>query len=111
MARLFERVDVIITPTIARATPTVCARGRRTGSLDSEQPLALAPVPLAGLAGIPALTIPCGMAEGMPVSVQMMARAWHEQTLANVGAVFERDRSAELRRPRILRGGTIDQLL
>lgn len=42
------------------------------------------------LARLPALSLPCGFAHGMPVGLQMIAPAWHDHLLLNVGYAFER---------------------
>ena len=66
-ARAFERVDLVLTPT----SPTVAfGLGERTGD-----PLAMymsdyCTVPMS-LAGIPAISIPGGLADGLPVGLQL----------------------------------------
>ncbi|HEX6558608.1 MAG TPA: amidase family protein, partial [Longimicrobiales bacterium] len=44
----------------------------------------------ANLSGIPALSIPIGQVDGMPVGGQLMARKWHDAELLSAGAVLER---------------------
>ncbi|MBN2037815.1 MAG: Asp-tRNA(Asn)/Glu-tRNA(Gln) amidotransferase subunit GatA [Chitinispirillaceae bacterium] len=39
----------------------------------------------ANLAGIPGISIPAGIADGLPVGVQFMAPKWHEATLLRAG--------------------------
>ncbi len=84
--RAFESCDVIATPT----TPTPAFRfGEKT-----EDPLQMYlgdifTVP-ANLAGIPALSLPCGLACGLPVGLQFLGRPFDEATLLAIGAVFQR---------------------
>jgi aspartyl-tRNA(Asn)/glutamyl-tRNA(Gln) amidotransferase subunit A len=43
----------------------------------------------ANLAGIPAMSIPCGFAEGLPVGLQLMGRHFDESNLITVGHKFQ----------------------
>jgi aspartyl-tRNA(Asn)/glutamyl-tRNA(Gln) amidotransferase subunit A len=78
----FEACDVIATPT----APTPAFRlGEKT-----EDPLQMYledifTVP-ANLAGIPGLSLPCGLASGLPVGLQLLGRPFDEETLLRAGA-------------------------
>ena len=73
-ARAFEDVDFVVTPT----RPTVAFElGAKT-----DDPLAMYlndffTVPMS-LAGIPAISIPCGLSEGLPVGLQLAGPAFSE---------------------------------
>jgi aspartyl-tRNA(Asn)/glutamyl-tRNA(Gln) amidotransferase subunit A len=41
------------------------------------------------IAGIPALTVPAGFSEGLPVGMQIMGGAFAEETLLRVGFAYE----------------------
>ena len=42
------------------------------------------------LAGLPALSIPCGFtSEGLPIGLQIVARAWGDAKVLNAGYAFE----------------------
>ena len=43
----------------------------------------------ANLAGIPAMSIPCGFAEGLPVGLQLMGKHFDEASLITVGHKFQ----------------------
>jgi aspartyl-tRNA(Asn)/glutamyl-tRNA(Gln) amidotransferase subunit A len=81
----FERVDFVVTPT----SPTVAFRlGERTAD-----PLAMylsdyftVPMPLAG---IPAISIPAGLSEGLPVGLQIAAPAFAEARLLDAAYAVE----------------------
>ncbi|NLM20923.1 MAG: Asp-tRNA(Asn)/Glu-tRNA(Gln) amidotransferase subunit GatA [Peptococcaceae bacterium] len=45
----------------------------------------------ANLAGLPALSLPFGLADGMPVGLQLIARHFDEQTLLRVGYSLEQN--------------------
>jgi aspartyl-tRNA(Asn)/glutamyl-tRNA(Gln) amidotransferase subunit A len=42
------------------------------------------------LAGIPALSIPCGMSAGLPVGLQIMSRPFEEDLVLRVGDAYQR---------------------
>jgi aspartyl-tRNA(Asn)/glutamyl-tRNA(Gln) amidotransferase subunit A len=82
----FARVDVVVTPT----SPTVAFKlGERT-----ENPLAMYlsdyfTVPMS-LAGIPALSIPAGLSEGLPVGLQLAGPAFSENRILDAAYALER---------------------
>jgi aspartyl-tRNA(Asn)/glutamyl-tRNA(Gln) amidotransferase subunit A len=85
-AAVFERFDVIASPT----SPSVAFRiGER-----AENPLAmylsdLLTIP-ANMAGLPGLSIPCGLSDGLPVGLQLIGPQFSENTLFRVGHALER---------------------
>ena len=85
-ARAFESVDLIATPT----SPTVAFKlGERTA-----EPLAMymsdyCTVPMS-LAGIPAISIPCGLSQGLPVGLQLAGPAFSENRLFDAAHALER---------------------
>lgn len=84
--RAFAQVDVIATPT----TPTTAFRlGER---LEDPVQMYLADVftVSANLAGIPAISVPCGLVEGLPVGLQLTGRAFDEATILRAAATYER---------------------
>ena len=85
-AAAFERVDVLISPT----SPTVAFRlGAR-----SENPLAMYVADLltipSCMAGLPGLSIPCGLSEGLPIGLQLIGAQFSENALFDVGHALER---------------------
>ena len=45
----------------------------------------------ANLAGIPGISVPCGMTAGkLPIGLQFLARAWDEETMLRMADAFER---------------------
>lgn len=44
----------------------------------------------ASMAGIPGLSVPCGFVDGLPVGLQILGRYMDEETILNVGEVFEK---------------------
>ena len=82
----FERVDVVITPT----SPTVAFKlGERTADPLSMYLSDYYTTP-ASLAGIPALSIPCGLSDGLPVGLQVVGPAFSESRILDAAHALER---------------------
>ncbi len=81
----FERFDALVSPT----SPTVAfPLGART-----DNPLAmylsdLLTIPSC-VAGLPGLSIPCGLSEGLPVGLQLIGPQFAENTLFRIGHALE----------------------
>ena len=41
------------------------------------------------LAGLPAISIPCGEADGLPVGLQIIGRTFEDDKILNIAQVFE----------------------
>jgi aspartyl-tRNA(Asn)/glutamyl-tRNA(Gln) amidotransferase subunit A len=87
----FERVDVVAMPT---SPLPPFALGEKT---DDPLQMYLADIftVSANLAGLPAVSIPCGVADGaqgarLPLGVQLTGRAFDESTLLRAAGAFER---------------------
>jgi aspartyl-tRNA(Asn)/glutamyl-tRNA(Gln) amidotransferase subunit A len=50
-------------------------------------------------AGVPALSVPCGFADGLPVGLQLIAPHFGEPTLFRVGHAYQQTTNWHLRRP------------
>ena len=92
--RVFDEVDVLLTPAIAH-------RPARVGRLDGVGTVraalrAMPPIAYAALwnvAGNPAASLPCGTAaDGLPVAVQLVGRTDDEATLFSLSAQLEQAR-------------------
>ena len=46
----------------------------------------------ASLAGLPAISVPCGEVDGMPVGMQLIGREFDEKTILRAGHAFEVER-------------------
>ncbi len=99
--RAFERCDLIATPT----SPTVAFElGSRL-----DDPLAMYlsdtyTIP-ASMAGIPAISVPCGFSDGLPVGLQLIGRAFDEATILGAAHAYERSTDWARRRPELVSAG------
>ena len=85
-AELFERFDVLVSPT----SPTVAFKlGEKTAdplSMYLADVLAIPP----NMAGLPSLSMPCGLSEALPVGLQLVGPQLSENTLFRVAHALER---------------------
>ncbi|MDP7578779.1 MAG: Asp-tRNA(Asn)/Glu-tRNA(Gln) amidotransferase subunit GatA [SAR202 cluster bacterium] len=93
----FDKFDAIVTPT----TPTV---GFKLGEKTSD------PVQMylndiftqpANIAGIPAISVPCGIADGLPIGLQIMTNHMAEDTLLQLAYAYEQATEWHLEHPQI----------
>ncbi len=99
-AGAFESVDVVVGPTV----PLVAPRIGQT--FEPQPPLNLAPRAIANratvpcnLTGMPAISLPCGFSEGLPVGFQIMGPAFAEALVLRVAAAYEAATSWARARP------------
>jgi amidase len=89
--RVFDDVDVLLTPAIAHRPPKVGiidGRGTVRSSLASMPAIAYAAI--WNVAGNPAAAVPCGLGpDGLPVSVQLVGPADGEPILLSLAAQIE----------------------
>jgi len=96
--RVFKNFDCIVTPT----SPTAAFKiGEKLNN-----PLAMYLSDIytisANLAGVPAISIPCGFNQaGLPIGLQIIARAFDEETLFRVAYTFEQNNPWHKRRPQL----------
>jgi aspartyl-tRNA(Asn)/glutamyl-tRNA(Gln) amidotransferase subunit A len=95
--RAFDQFDVLA----AGVSPTTAFKiGEKT---DDPLQMYLADVLTLAqpLAGVPALSLPCGLEEGLPVGLQIMARAFDEEKMFRVAYAYEQTTEWHKRKPPI----------
>ena len=101
LRKLFAKVDVLVSPSRFRVASRVADR------LDLPSQPSVAPkqnglrrlIAAGNLAGLPALSLPCGFAGGLPVAVQLVGRPFSENNLLAMGVEFQRRTDWHRRRP------------
>jgi aspartyl-tRNA(Asn)/glutamyl-tRNA(Gln) amidotransferase subunit A len=89
-AASFTDVDVLVSPT----TPTVAFPiGSRVDDPIAMYAADLCTLP-ASLAGVPAISVPCGLSEGLPVGLQVMAPGLADDRCYRVAAALEAAQNA-----------------
>jgi aspartyl-tRNA(Asn)/glutamyl-tRNA(Gln) amidotransferase subunit A len=84
-AKAFEHVELILTPT---APSVAFALGEKTSDPLSMYLNDYCTVPMS-LAGIPAISIPCGLSSGLPVGLQIAGPAFSENRLLDAAHALE----------------------
>jgi aspartyl-tRNA(Asn)/glutamyl-tRNA(Gln) amidotransferase subunit A len=79
-------VDLLLTPT----TPTTAFRAGEKTADPVSMYLADIFVSAVNLAGLPALSLPVGRSEGLPVGAQLIAPSRRDELMLEVAAVIER---------------------
>jgi aspartyl-tRNA(Asn)/glutamyl-tRNA(Gln) amidotransferase subunit A len=96
--RAFNDFDCIVTPT----SPTVAFKvGEK---VDDPLKMYLSDIYTisANLAGIPAISIPCGFTkDGLPVGLQILAKSFNEETLFRVAYTYEQNTNWHLKQPNL----------
>ena len=93
--KAFESVDALFCPT----TPDVAFRlGEKTDDPVKMYQEDLFTIPVS-LAGLPALSMPCGFADGLPVGVQLIAPHFEESRLLNLAHRFQQETDWHTRQP------------
>ena len=86
LADVFETVDAVVAPTVVGGVPPI----------DDERSLLEATAACTqntfpgALAGVPALSLPCGFdADGMPIGLQLIGTWWSEPLLLRIGHTLQ----------------------
>jgi aspartyl-tRNA(Asn)/glutamyl-tRNA(Gln) amidotransferase subunit A len=100
-AETFREVDVLVGATLPAPPPRIGAshvmiNGREANTVESftrfNSP--------QNVAGLPALSIPCGIAEGFPVGLQLFGAEGDDATVLSLGAAYQRETDWHTRTPR-----------
>jgi aspartyl-tRNA(Asn)/glutamyl-tRNA(Gln) amidotransferase subunit A len=105
-AKVFAEVDALLAP--GRSGPATkidqpLDRGPATPPPSGRPPAVPtgfgAIIPAGNLAGLPALVLPCGFADGLPVALQLVGGPFSENLLLSVGKAFQATTDWHRRRP------------
>jgi len=101
-ARMFADVDLLLAP--SRPGPALKVADPLDRRPTSVTPPPSAPgmtalIPAGNLAGLPAIGLPCGFADKLPLAIQVVGPAFSENTLVAVGKEFQERTDWHRRRP------------
>lgn len=99
---LFADIDVLITPSRLGPAPKITQPLDRPLYPDRPRPTdrgLTQLVPAGNLAGLPALSLPCGFADGMPIAISLVGRPFSENLLLTIGREFQKKSDWHLRQP------------
>jgi aspartyl-tRNA(Asn)/glutamyl-tRNA(Gln) amidotransferase subunit A len=100
VSKLFGIVDVLVAP----GRPGIASKidqplDRGAGGPPPKDPGFRAIIQMGNLAGLPALVLPCGFAENMPVALQVVGVPFSENTLLAIGREFQKRTDWHKRHP------------
>lgn len=94
---VFKNYDVIIGPT---APTTAFKLGSQVDNPLTMYLNDILTIPVS-LAGVPAISVPCGFADGLPVGMQIIGKAFDESTVLRVAHAFEQHTEYHKQRPQL----------
>ena len=92
-----NHVAVLIAPTEGPAWPIDLVTGDHYSAVGAGS--------LAAIAGYPHLTVPMGAVEGLPIGLSFIGPKWGDKAMLDLGAAYERARTAVLAKPSFKRWG------
>jgi Asp-tRNA(Asn)/Glu-tRNA(Gln) amidotransferase A subunit family amidase len=100
---IFQKADVIVTPTTGVTAYVIQEDALKYGELDYINGAALVRYQIAGnFLGLPAITVPVGYDKsGMPIGLQFIGRPWSEATLLHLAFAMEALFLKRYKRPEI----------
>ncbi|WP_219838768.1 Asp-tRNA(Asn)/Glu-tRNA(Gln) amidotransferase subunit GatA [Paenibacillus sp. R14(2021)] len=94
---VFQNFDLIIGPT----APTPAFKiGEQVGDPLTMYLNDICTIPVS-LAGVPAISVPCGFADGLPIGLQIIGKAFDERTVLRAAHAFEQHTEHHKQRPQL----------
>lgn len=85
----FSLIDVLVTPTRFGPASKIGEPLDRPPANRPGKPGLSALIAAGNLIGAPALSLPCGFADGLPVGISLVGRPFSENTLLNIGRAYQ----------------------
>ncbi len=99
---LFGEMDILLSPTrFGPATKIGEPIDRRSEQPTPKEFGLSALIPAGNLAGLPALSLPCGFADGLPVAIQLVGSAFSENLILALGKEFQTRTDWHRKRPKV----------
>jgi aspartyl-tRNA(Asn)/glutamyl-tRNA(Gln) amidotransferase subunit A len=102
--QIFTEVDLLVGATLPALPPRIDERGVFINGKEVNTVEAFtrfnAP---QNLAGLPSLSVPCGLAKGLPIGLQIIGAEGADESVITLGAAFQRETHWHQRRPPIAR--------
>jgi len=95
--QLFEKFDALVTPT----SPTVPFKiGEKTDDPLQMYLSDVCTIPV-NIAGLPAISIPAGFADGLPIGMQIIGKPFSEETILKIAYAYEQATDWHKRKPNV----------
>jgi aspartyl-tRNA(Asn)/glutamyl-tRNA(Gln) amidotransferase subunit A len=90
IGRIFEDVDVLVTPTTPIVAPTIAELKQNPDLLRPRELILLQNTRPFNVWGLPAISVPCGFTEsGLPIGLQIAGPHWGESRVLQVAHAYE----------------------
>ena len=100
--KIFEKVDVLVTPTVPVPPPTLAELNEKPETLRGREILLLRNTRPFNVWGLPAISVPCGFTKaGLPVGLQVAGPPWREDLVIALAHVYETTTDWHKRSPQI----------
>ncbi|MCP4051172.1 MAG: Asp-tRNA(Asn)/Glu-tRNA(Gln) amidotransferase subunit GatA [bacterium] len=97
-AKAFKKYDVLITP----SSPTTAFKiGEKIEDPLDMYTADIATIPV-NLAGLPAISVPCGFVDGLPAGLQVIGKAFDEETVLKVAYKYQQLTDFHKKKPKLL---------
>ena len=101
--KIFEEIDVLITPTTPIPAPRIADLSKDPDSLRPMEILLLRNTRPANVWGLPAISLPCGFTKsGLPIGLQIIGEHWAEATVLQLAHEYEEVTIWHKREPTLL---------
>lgn len=97
--KMFVDINVLVTPSCFDVAPKVSEPLNGSDGPRSKSRGLHDLVPAGNLAGLPALSLPCGLDSGLPLGISLVGRPFYENTLLAIGHEFQKATDWHRRRP------------
>lgn len=100
--RMFLDVDMLLSPSRLAPASKITEpldRGSLGGRPQPKSRGLNGLIPAGNLAGLPALSLPCGFADRMPIAISLVGRPFYENQLIAIGRAFQGQTDWHRRRP------------
>jgi aspartyl-tRNA(Asn)/glutamyl-tRNA(Gln) amidotransferase subunit A len=99
---LFIDVDVLLTPSRMGPASKITDRLDAGPPADAPRPKSRGLstlIPAGNLCGLPAISLPCGFADQMPIAISLVSRPFYENELIALGSLFQKQTDWHRKRP------------
>jgi aspartyl-tRNA(Asn)/glutamyl-tRNA(Gln) amidotransferase subunit A len=101
--RVFEGVDVLVTPTTPVPAPAIAELKQNPDLLRPRELLLLRNTRPVNVWGLPAISVPCGLtAAGLPIGLQIIGPHWREDRVLQLAYAYEQATDWHKRRPKLI---------
>ena len=98
--KIFEKIDVLVTPTTPIPAPLIANLKKDPDSLRPCEILLLQNTRPANVWGLPAISLPCGFTNaGLPIGLQIIGAHWAEATVLQLAYEYEQATAWRKREP------------